>query len=98
MFLKEWQKRAEVAEEIITGVQAELRNRIVDYDELVKKNGIAEKELVKVKRVIKGVNVDKETMDFLKKGRKFFLKKIEVEKEKNRLVNFDIEEERKVRV
>ena len=97
MSLKEWQKRAEVAEDITTGVQVELRNRIADYDELVKKNGIAEKELAKVKRATKGVNDDKETMDSLKKGRKLLLKKIEVEKEKNRLANLDIEEERKVR-
>ena len=31
MSLKEWQKRAEVAEEITTGVQVELRNRIADF-------------------------------------------------------------------
>nr|XP_034906363.1 trichohyalin-like [Populus alba] len=97
MSLKEWQKRAKVAEEITTGVQAELRNRIADYDELVKKNKIAEKELAKVKRSTKGVNVDKEMMDSLKKGRNLLLKKVEVEKEKNRLAKLDIEEERKVR-
>ena len=96
MSLKEWQKRAEIAEEITTGVQAELRRRIADYDELVKKNEIAEKELAKVKRS-KGVNVDKETMDSLKKGRSLLLKKVEVEKERNRLAKLDIEEERNVR-
>ncbi|XP_034891247.1 uncharacterized protein [Populus alba] len=97
MSLKEWQKRAEVAEEITTGVQTELRNRIADYDELVKKNGIAEKELAKVKRSTKGVNVNKEMMDSLKKGKNLLLKKVEVEKEKNRLTKLDIEEERKIR-
>ena len=34
--LKEWQKRVEVAEEIAKGVQAELKNRMTEYDELVK--------------------------------------------------------------
>jgi hypothetical protein len=32
--LKEWQKRAEVAEEIAKGVQAELKKRMTEYDEL----------------------------------------------------------------
>jgi chromosome segregation ATPase len=96
--LKEWQKRAEVAEEIAKGVQAELKKRMTEYDELVKKNGLAEKELAKVKRSTKGkMNVDKEVMDSLKKGKSILSKKIEVEKEKNRLAQLDIEEERRIR-
>ena len=96
--LKEWQKKTEVAEEIAKGVQAELRNRITEYNELVKKNGLIEKELAKVKRSTKGnMNVDKEVMDSLKKGRSVLLKKVEVEKKKNQLAQLDIEEERRIR-
>jgi secreted PhoX family phosphatase len=96
--LKEWQKRAEVAEKIAKGVQAELRNRITEYDKLVNKNELTEKELAKVKRSTKGkMNVDKEMMDSLKKGRSILIKKVEVEKEKNWLVQLDIEEERRIR-
>jgi DNA phosphorothioation-dependent restriction protein DptG len=95
---KEWQKRVEVAEEIAKGVQAELRNRITEYDELVNKNELTEKELAKVKRSTKGkMNVDKEVMDSLKKGMSILIKKVEVEKEKNWLVQLDIEEERRIR-
>jgi hypothetical protein len=36
-------------------------------------------------------------MDSLKKGRSILIKKVEVEKEKNRLVQLDIEEERRIR-
>jgi len=43
------------------------------------------------------MNVDKEMMDSLKKGRSILLKKVEVEKEKNRLVELDIEEERRIK-
>jgi hypothetical protein len=54
--------------------------------------------LAKVKRSTKGkMNVDKEMMDSLKKGRSILTKKVEVEKEKNRLVQLDIEEERRIR-
>jgi hypothetical protein len=95
---KEWQKRVEVAEEIAKGVQAELKNRITEYDELVNKNELTEKELAKVKRSTKGkMNVDKEVMDSLKKGMSILIKKVEVEKEKNWLVQLDIEEERRIR-
>jgi len=82
---KEWQKMVEVAKEIAKGVQAELMNQITEYDELVNKNRLTEKELAKVKRSAKGkMNVDKEMMDSLKKGRSNLTKKVEVEKEKNR--------------
>ena len=82
---KEWQKMVEVAKEIAKGVQAELMNEITEYDELVNKNRLTEKELAKVKRSAKGkMNVDKEMMDSLKKGRSNLTKKVEVEKEKNR--------------
>ena len=95
---KEWQKRVEVAEEIAKGVQAELKNRITEYDELVNKNELTEKELAKVKRSTKGkMNVDKEVMDSLKKGMSILIKKVEVEKEKNWLVQLDIEKERRIR-
>ena len=88
----------EVAKEIAKGVQAELMNQITEYDELVNKNRLTEKELAKVKRSAKGkMNVDKEMMDSLKKGRSILIKKVEVEKEKNRLVQLDIEEERRIR-
>jgi chromosome segregation ATPase len=71
---------------------------MTEYDELVKKNGLTEKELAKVKRSTKGkMNVDKEVMDSLKKGKSILLKKVEVEKEKNRLAQLDIEEERRIR-
>jgi hypothetical protein len=54
--------------------------------------------LAKVKRSTKGkMNVDKEMMDSLKKGRSILIKKVEVEKEKNWLVQLDIEEERRIR-
>jgi chromosome segregation ATPase len=96
--LKEWQKRVEVAEEIAKGVQVELKNRITKYDELVKKNGLTEKELAKVKRSTKGkMNVDKELMDSLKKGRSILSKKVKVKKEKNRPAQLDIKEERRIR-
>jgi hypothetical protein len=96
--LKEWQKRAEVAEEIAKAVQAELRNRITEYDELSNKNGLTKKELAKVKRSTKGkMNVDKKMVDSLKKGMSILVKKVEVEKEKNRLAHLDIEEERRIR-
>jgi hypothetical protein len=82
---KEWQKMVEVAKEIAKGVQTELRNRITEYDELVNKNGLTKKELAKVERSAKGkMNVDKEMMDSLKKGRSNLTKKVEVEKKKNR--------------
>ena len=91
-------KRVEVAEEIAKGVQAELKNRITEYDELVNKNELTEKELAKVKRSTKGkMNVDKEVMDSLKKGMSILIKKVEVEKEKNWLVQLDIEKERRIR-
>ncbi|XP_061944625.1 uncharacterized protein LOC133668690 [Populus nigra] len=98
MSLKEWQKKAEVAEEITKAVQAELRDRITEYDELSNKNELIQKELARVKRSTKGkMSVDKEMMDSLKKGRSLLLKKVEVEKEKNRLAHLDIEEERRIR-
>ena len=54
--------------------------------------------MAKVKRSTKvKMNVDKEMMDSLKKGRSILLKKVEVEKEKNRLVELDIEEERRIK-
>lgn len=43
------------------------------------------------------MNVDKEMMDSLKKGRSILIKKVEVEKEKNRLVQLDMEEKRRIR-
>jgi len=43
------------------------------------------------------MNVDKEMMDSLKKGRSILIKKVEVEKEKNWLVQLDIEDERRIR-
>ena len=73
-------------------------NRITEYDELVNKNGLTKKELAKVKRSTKGkMNVDKKMMDSLKKGRGILIKKVEVEKEKNWLVQLDIEKERRIR-
>jgi chromosome segregation ATPase len=66
---------------------------------LANKNGLIEKELAKIKRSAKGkMNVDKETTDSLKKERNGLTNKLEEEKEKNRLVEIDIEEERKIRV
>ena len=96
--LKEWQKRVEVAEEIVKEVQNELRNRINECDELATKNGLIEKELAKVKRSAKGkMNADKETTDSLKKERSRLTKKLEDEKEKNQLAEIDIKEERRIR-
>jgi len=96
--LKEWQKRAKVTEEITKGVQNELRNRINECGELANKNGLIEKELAKIKRSAKGkMNADKEMTDSLKKERNGLTKKLEEEKEKNRLAEIDIEEERKIR-
>jgi lipopolysaccharide biosynthesis regulator YciM len=96
--LKEWQKRVEVAEEIVKEVQNKLRNRINECDELATKNGLIEKELAKVKRSAKGkMNADKETTDSLKKERSRLTKKLEDEKEKNQLAEIDIKEERRIR-
>ena len=96
--LKEWQKRVEVAEEIVKEVQNELRNRINECDELATKNGLIEKELAKVKRSAKGkMNADKETTDSLNKERSRLTKKLEDEKEKNQLAEIDIKEERRIR-
>jgi hypothetical protein len=54
--------------------------------------------LAKVKRSAKGImNADKEMMDSLKKEMTSLTKKEEVEKEKNRLAQIDIEEERRIR-
>jgi len=65
---------------------------------LANKNGLIEKELAKIKRSAKGkMNADKETIDSLKKERSGHTKKLEDQKEKNRLAEIDIEEERKIR-
>jgi len=54
--------------------------------------------LAKVKRSAKGImNADKEMMDSLKKEMTSLTKEEEVEKEKNRLAQIDIEEERRIR-
>jgi hypothetical protein len=51
-------------------------NRITEYDELVNKNGLTKKELAKVKRSTKGkMNVDKEMINSLKKGRSILIKR-----------------------
>ena len=95
--LKDWQKRAQVAEEIAKGVQDELRNRINECDELANKNGLIEKELAKVKRSTKGkMNADKEMTDSLKKERNGVTKKLEDQKEKNRLFEIAIEKKRRI--
>jgi hypothetical protein len=54
-----------------------------------------EKELVTLKRVFKGkTNVDKEMIASLKKKRDSVKKRLKAEKENNRLVNLNIEEEK----
>jgi hypothetical protein len=54
-----------------------------------------EKELVTLKRVFKGkTNADKEMIASLKKKRDSVRKRLKAEKENNRLVNLNIEEEK----
>jgi hypothetical protein len=54
-----------------------------------------EKELVTLKRVFKGkTNADKEMITSLKKKRDSVRKRLKAEKENNRLVNLNIEEEK----
>ncbi|XP_061965308.1 uncharacterized protein LOC133689466 [Populus nigra] len=73
------------------------QNYTVWRNKELSENGLTQKELAKVKRSTKGkMSVDKEMMDSLKKGRSILLKKVEVEKEKNRLAHLDIEEERRI--
>jgi hypothetical protein len=65
---------------------------------LANKNGLIEKELAKIKRSAKGkMNADKETTYSLKKERNGLTKNLEDEKEKNRLAEINIEEERRIR-
>jgi predicted phage tail protein len=67
------------------------------YDELTNKYVVKEKELSKVKRSAKDrINTDKKIIDSLKKEKDNFRKKLEVEKERNRLVRIDMEKERRI--
>jgi hypothetical protein len=55
---------------IAKGIQDELRTQIPKYEELFSKNVITKKELLEVKRSVKGrINTDKGIIDFLKKKR-----------------------------
>jgi predicted phage tail protein len=66
------------------------------YDELTNKYVVKEKELSKVKRSAKDkINTDKKGIESLKKEKNSFRKKLEVEKERNRLVRIDMEKELK---
>ena len=95
---KQWQKRAEIAEAIAKGSQEEVKDLIIENDKLIHKNRLTEKELIKIKKSMKSkINTDKETLDSLKKERSSYIRKIEIEKEKNRQVHPDIEEERRAR-
>jgi len=67
------------------------------YDELTNKYVVKEKELSKVKRSAKDrINTDKKVIDSLKKEKNSFKKKLEVEKERNRLVRIDMEKKRRI--
>jgi len=67
------------------------------YDELTNKYVVKEKELSKVKRSAKDkINTDKKVIDSLKKEKNSFRKKLEVEKERNRLVRIDMEKKRRI--
>jgi len=67
-------------------------------DELVKKNVMVEQELASLKKALESrKSADKETIAFLKKERDQYKLKWEAEKEKNRLVDLAIEEEKRVR-
>jgi predicted phage tail protein len=58
---------------------------------------VKEKELSKVKRSAKDrINTDKKVIDSLKKEKNSFRKKLEVEKERNRLVRIDMEKKRRI--
>ena len=95
---KQWQKRAEIAEAIAKGSQEEVKDLIIENDKLIHKNGLTEKELIKIKKSMKSkIITDKETLDSLKKERSGFIRKIKIEKEKIRQVHPDIEEERRAR-
>jgi hypothetical protein len=53
---------------IAHGIQDELRTQIPKYEEFFSKHVITKKELLKVKRSVKGrINTDKGIIDFLKK-------------------------------
>jgi hypothetical protein len=58
---------------------------------------VKEKELSKVKRSAEDrINTDKKIIHSLKKEKDSFRKKLEVEKERNRLVRIDMEKERRI--
>jgi hypothetical protein len=68
------------------------------YDDLVNKHVMMKKELVTLKGAFKGkTSVDKELIASLKKKLDNSRKRLEVEKEKNKLVNLSIEEEIRLR-
>jgi len=70
----------------------------VKYDELVNKHVMMEQEFVTLKRALKNRKfADKETIASLKKEMDQYKLKWEAEKEKNKLADFTIEEERSLR-
>jgi hypothetical protein len=70
----------------------------VKYDELVNKHVMMEQEFVTLKRALKNRKfADKETIASLKKEMDQYKLKWEAEKEKNRLADLTIEEERSLR-
>jgi hypothetical protein len=102
--LKEDQQLKEKDEQIVKlrknqhEANKQLEEGKVKYDELVNKHVMMEQEFVTLKRALKNRKfADKETIASLKKERDQYKLKWESEKEKNRLADLTIEEERSLR-
>ena len=102
--LKEDQQLKEKDEQIVKlrknqhEANKQLEEGKVKYDELVNKHVMMEQEFVTLKRASKNRKfADKVTIASLKKERDQYKLKWEAEKEKNRLVDLTIEEERSLR-
>jgi hypothetical protein len=102
--LKEDQQLKEKDEQIVKlrknqhEANKQLEEGKVKYDELVNKHVMMEQEFVTLKRALKNRKfADKETIASLKKERDQYKLKWESEKEKNRLADLTIKEERSLR-
>jgi hypothetical protein len=96
--INEWQDITKKSEEIAQGIQEQLKERVTMYDNLVNKHVMMRKKLIILKRASKGKkSADKKLIASLKKKRDNVKKRFRVQKEKNRLVNLNIEEERRLR-
>ena len=83
----------EIAKEVTIGIQKELENQISKHNELVNKCVQIQKEGVKIKKSTKNKMIsNKKIIDYLKKENDSLRKKLDNEKEKNWLGEFDIKE------